>query len=274
VRVSLESTAVRDIPVLTLAPDDAACCPVVFFVPGFGGAKEAGLSIGYRLARHGVFVVSVDPWLHGDRHDPRRDRASDPELGGIYPPESGLDTGVVFYRIIGRCLEDVRTLLAHFADDPRCDVSRCGVTGLSMGGYASFLVFAELPQMVAAVPMIGISSFARRWQDLLDECAFSNPVWADALRHVKAQTADHTAFVRQIDPVEKLKTAAPRALHMMSCDFDSDQPKHYSIACYRDLLPAYAGREDRLRLSIYPAGHTVTPEMECDAVAWFCEHLV
>ena len=91
---------------------------------------------------------------------------------------------------------------------------------------------------------------------------------------VEAQTAEHTAFIRQIDPVEKLKTAAPRALHIMNCDFDSDQPKHYSIECYRDLLPTYAGHADKLRLSIYPAGHTVTPDMERDAVAWFGEHLV
>ena len=72
-RVSLESITVRDIPILTLAPDDAVRCPVVFFIPGFGGAKEAGLSIGYRLAQQGMFVVSIDPWLHGERHDPRRD---------------------------------------------------------------------------------------------------------------------------------------------------------------------------------------------------------
>jgi len=45
VRVSLESTTVREIPILTLAPDDAARCPVVVFIPGFGGAKEVGLSI-------------------------------------------------------------------------------------------------------------------------------------------------------------------------------------------------------------------------------------
>jgi dienelactone hydrolase len=162
VRISLESSAVRGIPILTLAPNDAEHCPVVFFIPGFCGAKEAGLSIGYRLAREGMFVVSIDPWLHGERHDPRRDHASDPEFGGIYPSETGLDTGVVFYRIIGRCLDDVRTLLAHFADDPRCDVSRCGVTGPSMGGYASFLVFANLPLIAAAVPMIGVPSFTRR----------------------------------------------------------------------------------------------------------------
>jgi hypothetical protein len=45
VRVSLEATTVREIPILALAPDDAARGPVVVFIPGFGGAKEVGLSI-------------------------------------------------------------------------------------------------------------------------------------------------------------------------------------------------------------------------------------
>jgi len=82
------------------------------------------------------------------------------------------------------------------------------------GGYASFLVFANIPQIAAAAPMIGVPSFTRRWQDLLDECAFSNPAWADALHRVEAQTAQHIAYIRQIDPGEKLKAAAPtRAPH-------------------------------------------------------------
>ena len=44
-RISLDATTVHDIPILTLGPNDAARGPVVFFIPGFGGAKEAGLSI-------------------------------------------------------------------------------------------------------------------------------------------------------------------------------------------------------------------------------------
>jgi hypothetical protein len=272
-RIILETSTTKDIPVLTLAPDDSRGIPAVFFVPGFGGTKEAGLSIGYRLARAGFFFVSLDPWLHGGRADPRLHQAADPELGGIYPAATGLDTGVLFYQVIHRCLHDIRTLIASYADDPRLNVERCGVTGPSLGGYASFLAFAELPQMLAAVPMIGIPSFTRRWLDVLDECAYTSPAWAKALHQVVAQTAAHTAFIAGIDPCEKLKTAAPRALSIMACDFDTDQPKSYSINCYRDLLPSYQGASDRLKLSIYPAAHTVSTQMEQDAVNWFSLHL-
>ncbi len=178
------------------------------------------------------------------------------------------------FRVIDQCREDAITLLSHFESDPRADINNCGVTGLSMGGYASFLLFADLPQVKAGVPMIGIPSFERRWTDVLDECAFSNPEWAAAIEQTGTQTSELTAFVRQIDPAPRLSSAAPKPLLIMNNDFDSDQPKHYSIELYRDLRRSYREKPENLRLGIYPAGHTVTPQMEDDAVEWFSRHLL
>jgi cephalosporin-C deacetylase-like acetyl esterase len=271
--ILLTDDTIGDIPVLTLAPATARGRPLVFFVPGFGGVKAHGLSLGYQLALAGNVVVCIDPWLHGARQQAHLHRAADPQMGGIYPAETGLDTGYLFYQVIQRCCEDVRLLIEHFAADTRVDVSRCGVTGPSMGGCASYAVFAALPQIRAAVPMIGIPHFTQRWLDLLDECAFSTPEWAEALQRVTEQTEQRTSFIRSIDPSKALAVAAPRALLMMNCDFDTDQPKAYAIACYRNLQPAYAAQPDNLRLRIYPAAHVVTPEMERDAVEWFVRHL-
>ena len=143
-----------------------------------------------------------------------------------------------------------------------------------MGGCASFLLFANVPVVQAAVPMIGIPTFTQRWLDLLDECTFCNPTWAATLQSVQKETTQQTDFIRSIDPAEKLKAAAPRALLIMNNDFDSDQPKHFAIDCYRTLRPAYAMHTDKLQLKLYPAGHMVTPAMEHDAVMWFVQHLV
>lgn len=271
--ILLTNETIREIPVLMLAPATARNCPLVFFIPGFGGVKEHGLSLGYQLAQNGFVVVCIDPWLHGARKQAHLHHAADPQSGGIYPAETGLDTGYLFYQVIQRCCEDVRLLIEHFVADTRVDVDCCGVSGLSMGGCASYAVFAALPQIRAAVPMIGIPHFTQRWLDLLDECAFSTPEWAQALQQVTKQTEQRTSFIRSIDPAKALATAAPRPLLMMNCDFDTDQPKAYAIACYRKLQPAYAAQPDNLRLRIYPAAHVVTPEMERDAVDWFVGHL-
>ena len=66
--------------------------------------------------------MAFDPWLHGERYDQRIERAAQPEEGGVYPPETGLDTFMLFYRIIQRCGLDVQTLIDHYATDSRADV--------------------------------------------------------------------------------------------------------------------------------------------------------
>jgi hypothetical protein len=184
-----------------------------------------------------------------------------------------LDTGLLFFRVIHQCLIDMRALLAHYAADPRINVECCGVAGMSMGAYASFLAFADIPQIQAAVPIMGMPSFTRRWLDLLDECALSNSEWATALQAAAQHTREQTAFIRALDPYVRLKDAAPRALLIMNGDFDTDQPKHYAVACCRDLQPYYAEYPGKLRLNIYPVAHTLTPNMEQDAAEWFCTHL-
>ncbi len=272
-QILIETGLAGEIPFLCVARAEASARPVVFYICGYGSNKESGLSIAYQLARAGFFVVSFDPWLHGERFDERIFRAAEPDFGGIYPPETGLDIGYLFYQVIHRCLGDVRALLAHFASDPRADVNRCGVTGHSMGAYASFLLFANLPQVQAAVPMMGIPSFDRRWQDILDECSYSNAEWAAAIAALPEETKERSAFIRTIDPQPLLAQAAPRALLIMNGDFDSDQPKSYSINAYRALRDAWRENPDNLTLAIYPVGHTVAGNMESDLVDWFGRHL-
>ena len=116
----IETLTVAGIPVLAIVPEAEQRLPLVFYVPGYTSAKESGLGFGYKLAQQGCCFVCFDPLLHGERFDRQLYDAADPALGGIYPPDTGLDIGVTFYRVIGQCLADVRTLLDHFAGDERC----------------------------------------------------------------------------------------------------------------------------------------------------------
>lgn len=272
-RIALERGKVDQIPYLALIPERVEPCPLIFSIPGYGGNKSWNLSLHYGLAQQGLACVSFDPLYHGERGDLRLGQAADPVYGGIYPAETGMDIFFLFLQVIRQCSLDVRTLLEYFAQDPRLDVERAGVTGHSMGAYASFLAFAEIPALRAAAPMMGIPTFAHRWQDLLDECALSNPAWAAALQQVEAQTARRTAFVEEIDPAGALRGSAPRALLIMNGDFDSDQPKHYALEWLRTARTAYAASPERLQWKVYPVGHVITPEMERDTIEWFARHL-
>ena len=116
----------------------------------------------------------------------------------------GMDTFYTMNKVSWQCLEDVQILLENLADDPRGDITCCGVTRLSMGGYASYLLFSNLTEIQTAVPMIGVPNFTRRWQDLLDECAFSNPDWARVIANTADETNERTQFIMHIDPYPNL----------------------------------------------------------------------
>lgn len=273
-KLTIETTQIGEIPLLMCVPQSSAPCPVVFYIPGFTSEKRAGLSLAYQLAQEDIACICIDPLYHGDRYDARLFDAAKPEYGGIYPPDSGLDVFMIFMQVTEQSAQDVQTLLNSLADDARIDVTRAGVTGLSMGAWATFLAFATIPQLKAAVPMMGIPTFTRRWLDLLDECAWSNPEWNKALSQLSDNTQAHTDFIRRFDPAHTLHTCDTRSLLIMNGDFDSDMMKTYTLDWYRDAKNAWQAHPQNLQWNVYPVGHTVTQQMEYDAVQWFMKHLV
>ncbi len=269
----LDLSTVSGIPVLTCIPGTETPCPVVFYIPGFTGERASGLSLAYQLAGRGIACIAIDPLYHGSRLDARLLQAADPIYGGVYPPESGIDVFLTFLRVIEQSVSDIQTLLGVLDGDSRLDLNCAGVTGFSMGAYATFLAFASIPQLKAAVAMMGVPTFTQRWLDLLDECAWSNSTWAEALSQVEDVTREKTAYVRSIDPAIRLRKATPKPLLLMSGDFDCDQMKTYALSWYRQSKDAWKAHPEHLKWNVYPVGHTVTTSMEQDAVDWFATHL-
>jgi pimeloyl-ACP methyl ester carboxylesterase len=267
--LSVELLQVGEIPALLALPGGARRAPVVFMVPGYGATKEVCLPLAYRLANIGMACVGFDPLHHGERYDPRLDRAYEPQLGGIFPQETGLDIYLNFLRCIRQASLDIARLMAHFARDPRVDVTRAGVTGHSQGGYASFLALADIPDLKAAVPMMGLPDFGQRWQDVVDESAWSNPAWAKAIEQVAEQAELRAAFISEINPAPRLLTLPPRPLRIISGDFDTDQPKGYILPWLRKLRPLYAAQPEMLDWIVYPVGHVITDQMLDDVANWF-----
>jgi uncharacterized protein len=267
--LTIEALRVGEIPALLATPPGARASPLIFFVPGYGATKEVCLNLAYRLTKRNMACASFDPLHHGERYDPHLDRAFEPELGGIFPREAGLDIYLNFLGCIRQASADLGTLLEHFAGDPRVDVSRTGVTGHSQGGYVSFLALADIPALKAAVPMMGLPTFLQRWQDVLDESAWSNPEWQEAIAKMAAGIKERSAWIHEFDPADRLPALPPRPLLIMNGDLDTDQPKLYVLNWLRSLRPAYAADPEILQWNVYPLGHVMTDQMLDDAVDWF-----
>jgi hypothetical protein len=56
---------------------------------------------------------------------------------------------------------------------------------------------------------------------------------------------------------------------MMNGDYDTDQPKGYTLQWLRALRPLYAAQPEMLDWKVYPVGHVLTDQMLDDAVEWF-----
>ena len=267
-----DTATVANIPLLAVYPDRAQRAPMVFVLHGFGGSKEHGLELAYRLASHGIFAVAFDAAHHGQRADGAFEALDDPQQCS-YPVETGFDRYMLMHKIVVETYRDLGTLLDHFQADERVNVERCGVTGISMGAFSTFYAAANEPRIAAAVPIIGLPAFAERWDDaLLEASTYSQ--WRDQLAALRPIIQQDSRFVQSIDPMHKLLDFYPRPLFMLCGDQDTHQPKVYSLRLYRHLLPIYAEQPERLKMKIYNGvGHSVTGEMMDDVADWFANYL-
>lgn len=271
--ITIEHTTKEGIPLLLFIPENAKAAPVVFVLHGFFSDKESGAELSLRLAEAGFAVFAPDAPLHGERRGERLDQIFTPGPGKIYPPESGLDAFLLMLELTETVERDVERLAQLYAEDPRLDWGRVGVTGQSFGGMAAFYVAARNPRICAAAPMISLPSFLSRWQDVLLE-ASAYPQWTAQMEAVKPETEQRTEVVRAVDPMEGLKSFAPRPLLILCGDRDLDMPKTYAVQAARELQPAYRSAPERLKLMIYDGvDHRVTGPMMADCIAWFKEHL-
>jgi len=272
-RVILETYRVNEIPITTMADESAEGQPVVFYFHGFTADKRSGLLLGYRLAESGFYFVSVDAPMHGERKSDRLDAILTGEADLVYPAGTGLNVLFLVGEIIVRIGQDIEVLIDHLHGDSRADTSKIGVTGTSMGGFASFYLAAHSPQIQVAAPMIGIPAFAERWEDKVLEASVYEK-WSAAMEAAQDETSRRTAFMTAIDPFAKMKAFFPKPLLMICGDQDLAAPKKYSVDLYRMLKPLYSAHPERLRLNIYDdVAHRVTTPMMEDACDWFHKFL-
>lgn len=272
-RIFMDTDCIDGIPILTIAPERAERCPIVFFIHGFTGAKEEGAHLGYRLAASGMVCVCVDAAMHGERPDERLRQLFHPAAPRAYPAESRLDALILQAQIIMQTAADVVRLMNYFAADPRIDIRRLGVAGESMGGSVAYYLAATQPHVQVAVPIISVPDFAGYWDEAVTE-ARANEAWAPTLIAARERLDADTAFVYRLDPMERLRTFAPKPLLMLVGDLDTLAYKSRTVELYRQLLPHYRDRHQQLQLRIYEnTDHRVPRVMITDSWQWFCQYL-
>jgi dienelactone hydrolase len=273
-RIILEQDAPNGVPVIVCAPQGGGRLPVVFYIHGFGGDKRGGLELAYNLAERDIITISLDAAMHGGRLDYRVATTwTGPQNGDIYPFETGFDRFSLIMKIISETVQDITRLREFFRQDQRMDMDRMGICGTSMGGFISYCFAAQDSDVKAMATLISFPTLLQRWQDGILEASLQ-PAMAEQMTVAANETVGRTKEIATLDPLEGLKTYAPKPLLMVCGDLDTDTHKSYSLRFYQQMKPLYADYPQNLQYKVHPnAGHRVTSAMVNDAVDWFGHQL-
>lgn len=273
-RIILEQDSIAGIPLIYSAPEGAGHLPVVFYIHGFAGDKRGGVELAYNLAERGVASISLDAALHGGRLDARVATSWEgPQKGDIYPFSTGLDRYLLIMQIIKHTVADIHTLIDALQSDARLDLGRMGLCGSSMGGFIAYCFAAEDPRVKALAAMISFPTLLQRWQDTILEASLQ-PDLAGQMASLQAETAERRGAVAALDPVERLKSFAPKPLLMICGELDTETHKSYSLRFFEEMQPRYGDFPGNLQYRVHPGGvHRVSSAMLKDAVDWFALHL-
>jgi len=240
--LEFDYTAVDDIPVICCHRAGARGLPPVLFHHGTTGSASDQLFAGIPLAEAGFLAVLVDARMHGRRQDP--------DFFRRFAPENYKRTYVEM--LLGTAA-DCSTLLDRLADDPRADVDRAGISGISQGGFVTFMAITKDPRFRAAAPIVGSPDIEGRFG------------W-----DLPPERYDHAtmALAREHSPLRNCAAMPPCALMVQNGALDELVPPDGARKLDAALRPRYADVPERFRYVEHPdLGHDHRPMMAA-AIEW------
>ncbi|WP_159886881.1 alpha/beta hydrolase family protein [Paenibacillus puerhi] len=241
--VEHETITDRHIPTLFCYPPGVRNAPLVFFMHGFTGSKMGDVGYGIRLAEEGFFAVLIDARMHGERKPDRFDE--------IFQPGDNFKKSC-FEMVCGN-VEDIRTIMDALQEDPRIDPERIGITGISMGGFTSFMLACEDKRVKALAPLI------------------ASPAW-DVLASSEELQNDR-AFNERValkDALLNYQKLKPAALLVQNGVKDDIIPITGTRRLHEKMVELYADMEERYAYIEYEdAEHKITEEMFERVIRWF-----
>jgi dienelactone hydrolase len=235
--------------------------PVVIFLHGLGGSKDQYVAHMQEWANKGLFVVTIDAHLHGERKVP-----------GIFPQGKSLGGLGTDYSIwvhqsaIAHTARDVSRIIDALSARSDVDLSRIGVAGVSMGSSTCMVLAWKEPRISVVVGFIGAFDF---WYDVT-----KTPPGKDQDARRAALCLRVRQLVNSLDPQDHKAAISPKALFLANGardEIDIESIKKF----VKELRPSYAAHPDRLRLLEEPkTGHTVTDRMWREGTQWLVRYLV
>jgi dienelactone hydrolase len=269
-RVSLDNGVDGEVSALLLVPEKLRKpAPAILWlhsstpdktqiiIPNTNGGPE---SLGETFVKAGYVVLSPDAYWHGDRAG----------TGPSGTAESGRAEQESLFKLhlwLGRTLwgmfvRDDQVALDYLCSRPEVDKSRIGATGMSMGGTRTFWLAAVDERIAAAVDVACLT----RYQNLI----------------AHGQLRQHGVYywviglLKHFDTEAVIALIAPRPYLALTGELDAGSPAD-GIQVIEEKAGAVwemLGAKERFRSVRYPeVGHTYTPQMRAEMLAWFARWL-
>ncbi len=221
--------------------------------PNTNGGAE---SLGEVFVRAGYVVLAPDAYWHGDRVGSGPAGAAET---GRAEQESLHKLNLWLGRTLwGMFVRDDRVALDYLCSRPEVDVKRIGATGMSMGSTRAWWLAAVDDRVAAAV---GVACLTR-YRNLIEH----------------GQLRQHGVYyftyglLKHFDSEGVLALIAPRPFLALTGELDAGSPADGIKVLQEKVARVYAaaGVPERFRSVLYPqVGHTYTPQMRAEMLAWF-----
>ncbi len=217
--------------------------------------------LGEALVRAGYVVLAPDAYWHGDRVG----------TGPAGPAETGAREQESLFKLdlwLGRTLwgmfvRDDQIALDYLCSRPEVDRSRIGATGMSMGSTRAWWLAAVDDRIACTV---GVACLTR-YQNLI--------------KH--GQLRQHGVYyftnglLKHFDSEGVLALIAPRPYLALTGELDAGSPADGIRVIEEKVGAVYGalGARERFKSILYPdTGHTYTPQMRAEMLAWFARWLM
>ena len=254
----------RNVPVILVYQKELKNMPLVFLHHGATGTAAHMLDMAAEFALRGCFACTVDALWHGRRKETDHDlKAANGKLN--------------FTRLLKHIAEDMTAIIDYLKDDDKVDTGRIGTTGLSQGGFVSFMAVSKEPRITAAAPVVGTP----------DVKSFFDTFAADPeVLHVNfkvdrppdiivREEEEFKQFFLHENPIVNYKNFFPTALFIQNGALDTMVVPTGTRRLNELLTPIYASCPEKFTYLEYPEnGHDVTDDMREKAIDWLCAELL